>query len=131
MFAEVWRWAGHKRTTELNPGVPVYQIDIALKDLMDDLAYWRDKNDTDIIEQATRLHHRAVAIHPFLNGNGRWARLLANIFLKQAAGTLTVWPEETVGNTSIIRDEYLSAIRSADRGDYTALIALHRRYTAA
>ncbi len=82
MFAEVWRWAGHKRTTELNPGVPVYQIDIALKDLMDDLAYWRDKNDTDIIEQATRLHHRAVAIHPFLNGNGRWARLLANIFLK-------------------------------------------------
>jgi Fic-DOC domain mobile mystery protein B len=128
MFGDVWRWAGRKRTTELNLGVPAHQIDIGLKDLMDDLAYWRKTGEMDLIEQVTRLHHRSVLIHPFLNGNGRWSRLLANIFLKQAAGKIILWPEETVGNTSIIRDEYLAAMRAADKGDYEPLMALHRRY---
>jgi len=128
MFGDVWRWAGQKRTTELNLGVPVHQIDVGLTDLMDDLAYWRKTGELDIIEQVTRLHHRAAVIHPFLNGNGRWSRLLANIFLKQSAGKITLWPEETVGNTSIIRDEYLAAMRGADKGIYEPLMAIHRRY---
>ncbi len=128
MFGDVWRWAGQKRATELNLGVPVHQIDLGLKALMDDLAYWRKAREMDIIEQATRLHHRAVVLHPFLSGNGRWSRLLANIFLKQAAGKITLWPEETVGSSSVIRDEYLAAVRGADKGNYEPLVALHRRY---
>src|SRR6202042_1168045 len=28
MFGEVWRWAGQKRTAELNLGVPAHQIDV-------------------------------------------------------------------------------------------------------
>jgi hypothetical protein len=43
---------------------------------------------------------------------------------------LTIWPEETVGNASVIRDEYLAAVRLADGGDYKPLIDLHRRYTS-
>jgi Fic family protein len=96
---------------------------------MDDLEYWRNAGEMEILEQAALLHHRAVSIHPFLNGNGRWSRLLANIFLKQAINKLTIWPEETVGNASIIREEYLASVRAADNGDYEALIGLHRRYT--
>jgi len=128
MFGDVWRWAGQKRTTELNIGVPFHQIDVDLKNLMDDLAFWREKGEMDTIEQVARLHHRAVFIHPFLNGNGRWSRLLATILQKQSTDKVTIWPEETVGNASIIRDEYLAAIRSADKGDYKPLVALHRRY---
>jgi Fic-DOC domain mobile mystery protein B len=131
MFGEVWRWAGRKRTTELNIGVPFHRIDVDLQTLMDDLAYWREKGDMDHMEQVARLHHRAVFIHPFLNGNGRWSRLLSNIFLKQSVDKVTIWPEETVGHASVIRDEYLAAVRSADRGDYAPLIALHRRYMQA
>jgi Fic-DOC domain mobile mystery protein B len=131
MFGDVWRWAGQKRTTELNIGVPFHRIDVDLKNLMDDLAFWREKGEMDTIEQVARLHHRAVFIHPFLNGNGRWSRLLANILQKQSTDKLTIWPEETVGNASIIRDEYLAAVRSADKGDYNPLIALHRRYMQA
>ena len=56
---------------------------------------------------AVHLHHRAVQIHPFLNGNGRWARLLANILLKLHKAPLTEWPEEAIGATSVIREEYL------------------------
>jgi|SRR5579862_1501926 len=131
MFGEVWKWAGKKRTCELNIGVPFHRIDVELKSLMDDLEYWRKVGEMDSIEQVARLHHRAVFIHPFLNGNGRWSRLLANIFQKRSTGKLTLWPEETVGNASVIRDEYLAAIRSADRGDFASLIALHRRYSGA
>jgi len=128
MFGEVWRWAGQKRTTELNIGVPFHRIDVDLKNLVDDLEFWREKGEMDTMEQVARLHHRAVFIHPFINGNGRWSRLLANIFQKQSTDKVTIWPEETVGNASIIRDEYLAAVRSADKGDYKPLIALHRRY---
>ncbi len=110
--------------------MPPLRIDIDLKSLMDDLTFWREKKEMEMIEQAARLHHRAVFIHPFLNGNGRWARLLANIFMKQSVDKLTIWPEETVGNASVIRDEYLAAVRLADGGDYKPLIDLHRRYTS-
>jgi Fic-DOC domain mobile mystery protein B len=79
MFGEVWEWAGKRRSHPVNIGVPVFQIDPDLKNLMDDLAHWHEHNTYPLIEQATRLHHRAVHIHPFKNGNGRWARLLSNI----------------------------------------------------
>ena len=70
-----------------------------------------------LLEQAVRLHHRAVRIHPFPNGNGRWARMLANIWLKRHGQPITAWPEETIGTRSVVRDEYLAAIRAADEGD--------------
>jgi Fic-DOC domain mobile mystery protein B len=129
MFGNVWRWAGVRRSVELNVGVPVYRIDTDLQNLLEDLRYWREHHDMPLDEHAARLHHRAVQIHPFLNGNGRWSRLLANIYLKQARSAVTVWPEETVGAASVIRQEYLAAIRAADAGDYTPLIRLHNRYT--
>jgi Fic-DOC domain mobile mystery protein B len=130
MFGDVWRWAGRKRSVEVNIGVPVHRIDVDLHMLMEDLAYWHDEGEMDPIEQSARLHHRAVQIHPFLNGNGRWSRLLANIHLKRMDHPLTVWPEQTVGDSSIIRGEYLTAVRAADGGDLDALIALHRRFTS-
>jgi Fic-DOC domain mobile mystery protein B len=129
MFGEVWRWAGKKRVAEVNIGVPAHRIDVDLHGLMQDLAYWRENAGMDLIEQAARLHHRAVQIHPFLNGNGRWARLLANIHLQVMDRPVTLWPEQTVGNASIIRLDYLNAVRAADSGDYEPLIALHRRFT--
>lgn len=129
MFGDVWTWAGATRTTNLNLGVPWHQVQDRLQNLCEDLTYWQ-KHWPDFFEQAAHLHHRAVQIHPFLNGNGRWSRLLANLWLKLNKQPLTEWPEETIGETSIIRDEYLAAIRAADSGDYDPLIGLHRRYAA-
>jgi Fic family protein len=63
-----------------------------------------------------------------LNGNGRWSRLLANIWLKLNKQPLTLWPEDAIGATSVIRDEYLAAVRAADGGNYASLIELHRQY---
>jgi len=129
MFGKVWVWAGEIRRRELNLGVASAQIEMQLQQLMDDLGFW-EQHKLPMQEQAAMLHHRAVSIHPFLNGNGRWARLLANIWLKLHQAPLTMWPEETIGGESIVRQEYLRAIRAADAGDYILLIELHRRFTA-
>lgn len=128
MLGKVWNWAGEIRRVELNLGVPAFRIELDLQQLMDDLADWRASASMNADEQSARLHHRAVQIHPFLNGNGRWARLLANVHLKQIRAPLTLWPEQTLGEASVIRDGYLKAIRAADTGDYDALIELHRRH---
>ncbi len=83
-----------------------------------------------LLEQATRLHYRAVWIHPFWNGNGRWARLLANIWLARHKAPLVFWPEENIGQESPIRYEYLKALRAADGGDFGPVLALHCQYQA-
>ena len=129
MFGDVWKWAGKVRTTDLNFGSPWYQVSAQLYDLCADLSYW-ETHWPDVVEQAAHLHHRAVQIHPFLNGNGRWPRLLTNIWLKLHKLPLTDWPEDAIGATSTIRDDYLAAIRAADSGDFAPLIELHRRFTA-
>ncbi len=130
MFGAVWTWAGVLRTCDLNLGVPWQQVETRLYALMDDLAFW-EKHNPDSLEQAVLLQHRAVQIHPFMNGNGRWARMLANIWLRLHAQPVTAWPEQTVGAESPIRKEYLEAIREADVGDYGPLTNLHKRFTAA
>ena len=81
----------------------------------------------NLVEQAARLHYRAVSIHPFENGNGRWSRLLANIWLRRHKHAIVVWSEELIGDESAIRQEYLDAVKQGDRGDLSALIDLHRR----
>lgn len=43
---------------------------------------------------------------------------------------MSVWPEQTIGASSPIREEYLAAIQAADNGDYEPLIALHQRYAS-
>ena len=128
MFGRVWRWAGHRRQIELNIGVPHYQIDAQLQTLLDDLLYWRDDSTVAPTEQAVQLHHCAVYVHPFLNGNGRWARLLANIWLRRHGHPITLWPDDAIGQTSRIRREYIDAIKAADNGDYGLLTALHEKF---
>ncbi len=105
MFGDVWDWAGKPRQVDLNIGVVWYQVEAELQNLINDLEYW-EKNWPDLVEQAAHLHHRAVHIHPFANGNGRWARMLANIWLRVHDRDVTTWPEETIGAVSPIRDEY-------------------------
>jgi Fic-DOC domain mobile mystery protein B len=128
MFGDVWQWAGKPRTIDLNIGVAWHQIEIGLQCLVNDLRYWKE-NWHDVVEQAAYLHHRAVRIHPFLNGNGRWARTMANIWLRLHGHELTRWPEEAIGAVSPVRNEYLIAIKAADNGDMQPILDLHRRFS--
>ena len=130
MFGDVWARAGTIRTTVTNSiGVGPKQIEVGLAALLDDLAFWQQQGE-DELKQAVMLHHRAVHIHPFQNGNGRWARLLANIRLRVLGHQLTEWPEETIGAESVIRNDYIAAIKVADDGEYGPLLDLHRQFAA-
>ncbi|MEA1982448.1 MAG: mobile mystery protein B [Campylobacterota bacterium] len=126
MFGNVWDWAGKFRQVELSIGIKAYRVPTALKELVDDITYW-DKNKTfDIYEIATRIHHRAVQIHPYQNGNGRWSRMLANIYLRQNGSLPVKWQEDLLSKENPQRDEYIQALKEADSGDYAGLIEMHK-----
>lgn len=127
MFGDVWMWAGTFRSHETNIGSPAHRIETDLHNLLEDVRAWQ-ASGMPLLEQAVRLHHIAVKIHPFPNGNGRWSRMLGNIWLKLHNGALIEWPETTIATASTIRDAYLAAIKAADQSDYTALLVLHERY---
>jgi Fic-DOC domain mobile mystery protein B len=125
MYCEVWKWAGQPRRADLNFGVAWQYVPEQVLALTHDLGCW---GDMSLLEQATRLHYRAVWIHPFWNGNGRWARFLANIWLRRHKAPLILWPEESIGQESPIRNDYLKALRAADDVDFTPLLALHSQH---
>ena len=126
MFGNVWDWAGKFRQIELSIGIKAYLAPTALKELADDIAFWDKHKTFDIYETATRIHHRAVQIHPFLNGNGRWSRMLANIYLRQHGSMPVKWQEDLLSSENTQRDKYIQALKMADSGDFGALIGMHR-----
>lgn len=126
MFGDVWAWAGRLRTSVTNLGVQPKFIEQDLYDLSRNLPCWANER---FIVQATMLHHQAVRIHPFENGNGRWSRLLANVWLHLHGQEPTDWPGTALSEVSPVRAEYIEAIRTADQGDYAPLLALHERFT--
>ncbi len=125
MFSQVWQWAGKKRKVNLNIGSDKKFIDTDLKYLLDDLQFW-ENNNQDPLNISVKFHHRLVKIHPFLNGNGRWARLVTNIYLKQVLNSSLKWPESKLILTSDFRDAYIFALQQADVGNYELLINLHK-----
>jgi len=126
MFGNVWNWAGKFRQIELSIGIKAYMVPTALKELADDIAYWDANKTYDIYERVTRIHHRAVQIHPYQNGNGRWSRMLANIYLRQNGSMPVKWQEDLLSKDNSKRDVYIKALKDADSGDYSGLIAMHR-----
>ncbi|EDZ61175.1 cell filamentation protein Fic [Sulfurimonas gotlandica GD1] len=125
MFGDVWEWAGKLRHNELSIGVKAYLVPTELKKLSDDIEYWIKHKSFDVYETATRIHHRAVQIHPFQNGNGRWSRMLANIYLRQNGLMPVKWQEDLLAKENPKRSDYIKALKKADDGDYTDLIQMH------
>ncbi|MDY0322212.1 MAG: mobile mystery protein B [Arcobacteraceae bacterium] len=126
MFGDVWDWAGKLRKVELSIGIKAYLVPTELKKLCDDIEYWNNNKTFDVFETATRIHHRAVQIHPFQNGNGRWSRMLANIYLRQNGKMPVRWQEDLLAKENPKRSEYINALKKADNGDYKVLIDMHR-----
>ena len=81
MYGEVWDWAGEYRLHDTNIGVTHTAIRTELRSIYDDARYWIEHGTYSPAELAIRLHHRVVYVHPFPNGNGRHARLLADLLL--------------------------------------------------
>ncbi len=123
MFGHVWSWAGEYRTTNKNIGIDKEQIVPSLYQLLDDLKFWIDGDIYRPKEIAARFHHRLVAIHPFPNGNGRFSRIAADGLLKHQFGLSPFdWAKgHSLNVDGAIREEYIAALKEADRGTYTPL----------
>lgn len=127
MFNETWLWAGKFRQSGKNIGIDWPMIPGELKNLCDDVIYQLTHQSFTDDEIAVRLHHRLVLIHPFPNGNGRHARLVADLLLIQLGHKKFSWGMgQNLQQASAVRRQYIDALRSADRGSYAALLSFAR-----
>ena len=126
MFGRVWKWAGRFRTTGKNVGVSAYRIRTDLQELINDCSCWIDNRSYELDEIAVRFHHRLVQIHPYPNGNGRHARLAADVLLARLGRPRFTWGSKNLVDSSETRTRYIDALRAADRHDYAPLLAFVR-----
>ena len=117
MFGDVWNWAGSYRQTERNIGVDAFRIPNELGNLFGDVRYWVEHKTFSPDEIAIRLHHRLVAIHPFANGNGRHARLMADLMVELLGDTPFSWGGGSLADPGELRARYVVALQAADNHD--------------
>lgn len=126
MLGDVWSWAGTYRQTERNIGIDAFRIPAELPALLDDVRFWVANNTYPPDEIAIRLHHRLVAIHPFPNGNGRHARLMADLLIEKLGGEPFSWGGGSLADVGTLRARYVSALRAADNHDIGPLLEFAR-----
>jgi Fic-DOC domain mobile mystery protein B len=126
LFGDVWRWAGDYRRTSRNLGVDWWLIPAEIAQLLGDAHYWVDHRTYDVDEVCVRFHHRLVAIHPFPNGNGRHARLAADVLCASLGGAAFSWGRGIDVEPHVVRATYIAALQAADAGDPADLISFAR-----
>jgi Fic family protein len=105
-------WAGRYRQTRVfitgSPIIPPSHMHVPelMAKFIGDLA----SASGHPVKIAADAHYEFAKIHPFVDGNGRTARLLMNLLLLQRDYPLTIIPADQ-------RTAYITAMDDADRGD--------------
>lgn len=84
------------------------QVPTLMKAFVDELPDL--KQSCHPVHYAALLHLKLVTIHPFVDGNGRAARLLMNLALLQQGYVITIIPP-------IMRNAYISAVQQGNKGE--------------
>ena len=126
MFGNVWKWAGKFRRSGKNIGVDPHRIAVDLHQLIDDCGYWKEHGTYEPDEIAARFHHRLVSIHPYANGNGRHARMAADLLLKSMHYPRFSWGSASLIDSGDARANYIAALRAADNHNYGPLFEFVR-----
>jgi fido (protein-threonine AMPylation protein) len=107
-------WIGDPANPTFNPPAPE-DVPKLTAELVD---HWRREyfslakaSHADIVAGLAKLHHGLTAIHPFLDGNGRVARVLVDLAAQELLGQ-RVGTELTADHAA-----YFSSLRAADQGD--------------
>ena len=122
MFNQTWKWAGKPRRSDKNIGVSWYEIPVRLRQMLGDVRAQIQHSAYSPNEIAARYHHRLVVIHVYPNGNGRHARLMADLLLTQLAGRQFEWGRGSLVAANELRARYIAALRAADAGDCRPLL---------
>ena len=127
MFNRVWRWAGIYRTSERNLGWEPFRITEGVHNALENAQYQFANGTYAPEETAIRLHYHMVVIHPWVNGNGRHARLLADAALSAWDGVPLSWGVDAdFASPGNARRIYIDALKEADAGNFEPLIAFCR-----
>lgn len=119
-------WAGTIRRVDVQVSDYTPPSPYRLRELL--MGFERDLAERlrheEFISVAAWMQHRIVWIHPFLDYNGRIARLATNLLFLEHGFPLVEIPAEKSGT---IRDKYVAAMQAGDHGDLKPLEALLRR----
>ncbi len=87
---------------------------LKVPELMDNFIIWLQSSSSDnLIKIAADAHFKLVSIHPFVDGNGRTARLLMNLILMQAGYPPAIIRKED-------RNAYINSLEKAQtKGEMT------------
>lgn len=88
-----------------------------MKKLIPRIAKWRKEKHP--VELAALVHKEFVFIHPFIDGNGRLARLLMNLLLLQEGYNISIIPP-------ITRREYIDSLEQAHVDDSEFILFIAR-----
>lgn len=126
MFNKTWKWAGRYRTRQkINLGVPVHEISERLGNLLGNARYWIENKVCGPDEIAVRFHHELTVVHAFPNGNGRHARLYADVIALKLGAEEFTWGRANL-HAGQARDAYIQALKLADAGNFARLFAFSR-----
>jgi len=128
-FSELYDWAGKWRTNKVIIGQLIApdpsQVLQLMYQFIDNLNFKIDNSQESSthLDCLTFAHYEFIRIHPFNNGNGRTGRILMNLIeLKFGYKPLELYQRE--GES---RKIYISAMRSADQGNFSDLSSLIRK----
>lgn len=88
-------------------------LDTLMKDFVKRIPQLRA--DLHPVEYAAMVHAIFVNIHPFIDGNGRVARLLMNLALLQSAYNITIIPP-------VVRSDYIRALQESNHNIYPPFV---------
>ena len=116
MFDRVWKWAGTYRKNELNIGCDPREIVQRIPQLLANTQHWIDHKVYSLDECILRFHYDLVSkIHPFANGNGRHARMIADVVAVKYGKPEFSWGAgHNLVAQGTARAAYLAALRALD-----------------
>lgn len=128
-LGNVYEWAGRERSVNMGKGdfyfAASQQLPYCLKELdtkyLTRLTPCNTMDDEQLLAAIAMVHVEFILVHPFREGNGRIARLLANVMALQANK-----PELDFSSWDAERDNYFLAIQAGIGGDYAPMLRFVR-----
>jgi len=127
LYGGIWTWGGEFRKYNTNIGIDWYLITGNLHGVLGDILYrWNETEDWTARELGIAVHAATVRIHPFVDGNGRCTRQLADFVFVAAQEGDTLeqydWDLDKRQYIALLR-EYDSTRNPRDLAEFIQVVA--------
>ncbi len=131
-FTDLYEFAGKLRTVNISKGGFVFPaalyLDNAMKEFEKEMLLTLPDtfvNDDDCISHIASIHAELLFIHPFREGNGRVARILADAMATKYG--MPLWDFGKIDEEGM--KQYIFAVQSAAAKEYAPMQSLFRSLT--